>query len=291
MPTLLPNSAIVLLWTFGWLATGLPQPDLLAAPVAQDKKPVLSPQVADPDRAPLLPIPNLRAGELGPPNPDLQEVRRQTWPAELSHGEKVALQTYANEAFTVLNPALRTSGTVPASHARLHQRIQSAFMKAQPFRYRVEVVRFIQLDGPALDKFLAMIETSQRSGVPFVLKGYVSTSVGTAAGFDGNLEFHIRAVHGLDLMPVSLFPQEKELLLNHDSRFQTIAMRRVGKRHVIDCEQLMPSRRNAKPRDERSESRGPKSWLKRRGLDADADVDARNHLPYALVGGGGFAMR
>jgi hypothetical protein len=261
MPSVLKKTTVALLWALCWLPVGLP-PAVLAAPVAAvGKKPsALPPQVTDPDHAPLLPIPNVHPGQVGAPNPDLQEMRRQTWPADLCHGEKVALQAYANDAFAVLNQALRTSGTVPASHAKLHERIQSAFQKAQPFRHRVLVVRFIQLDGKVLNQFLDMVETSQKNDIPFVLEGYVSTSVGAAAGFNGNVQMRIRAVHGLDLMPVSLFPMEKEMLLNHHSSFQPTSIRRVGKQHIIECEQVMPSHRSFKPRDERSESRGSYPW-------------------------------
>jgi hypothetical protein len=204
----------------------------------------LTPQVTDPDNAPLLKIPQARQGRTGQPNPDLRRVQDHTWPPDLSFGEKIALQAYSNEAFTVLNGALRTSDTVPPAYAKLHDRIQSAFRKARPFRTPVVVVRGVEIKGQPLEDLLAALARA-RHGETFALKGYISTSVGKQLLFPGNVEFHIQAVHGLDLVPVSLFPEERELLLNHNSRFRLTRHRKDGDKHIIECAQVPPRKRPA----------------------------------------------
>jgi hypothetical protein len=82
-----------------------------------------------------------------------------------------------------------------------------------------------------------------RNGGTFVLKGYVSTSVTKKPVFGGNFEFHIEACHGLDLFPVSLFPEERELLLNHNCHYYFNRLRKVGTKYIVECTQLPPRKR------------------------------------------------
>jgi hypothetical protein len=199
-------------------------------------------QIDDPDKAPL---PRGRfaqgAGD-NSPNPALKHVREQTWPASMSHGEKVALQVYTSMNYRGINDGLRTRGAVPEKYAKVHQRLRSAFRKAKPFSPPVQVVRGLTLNGKALDDFLARLSDAHKTGKVLRLPGYHSTSVGDYSAFGGNIQLRIRAVHGLDARPVSHFPGEREMLLDHNSRFKVTAVKKMGSQHVIKCDQLPPGK-------------------------------------------------
>jgi hypothetical protein len=215
---------------------------LLAGPRVQ---PALD--LVDPDRAPLkLDLSGRMAGfdrqlPRGP-NPQLLRVQKQTWPPNLNHGEKIALQTYSENAFGNLNRELRSKGSVSPALALVHERLQSAFRKAQPFTPPIDVSRGIQLDGKSavLDNFLNGLRNAQKEAKPYVIPGYSSTSVGTNVLFGGNVHMHIKAVHGLDVYPVSLYPQEYELLLNHNARFLVKDIKMQNNLWLIYLDQLPP---------------------------------------------------
>jgi hypothetical protein len=209
--------------------------------------------LVDPDRAPLkLTLDGRMAGFARQlprgPNPDLLQVRKQTWPPDLTHGEKIALQTYSNVAFAQLNNELRTKGVVTPMFALVHERLQSAFRKAQPFDPPVVVSRGINLENKvALPAFLKGVELAKKEGKPFVIAGYSSTTVGPNVhpSFQGNIHLHIKAVHGLDVYPISLYPDEKEFLLNHNSTHVVKEIKMEQNRWIIQLEQIPPKMGNA----------------------------------------------
>jgi hypothetical protein len=225
----------------------LANPNDLSAPVA----------LVAPDAAPLHLVAFARQVPRWP-NPDLKRVQKQSWPADLSHGEKVALQTYTLETvpglkaygkefdkvYDPMNAELRSKGTVSPKFALLHERLQSAFRKAQPFAPPIEVSRGIfEGNTPQMQDFLKLMDATQKQGKPYVVRGYVSTSVGNKVRPPFDLRFvhlHIKVVHGLDVYPISLFPGEGEVLLNHNSNYLVRGMRMEGGRWHIDLDQLPP---------------------------------------------------
>jgi hypothetical protein len=198
-------------------------------------------QVQDPDNAPLLQTFFARQNQLREPNPSLKEIREQTWPPTLNHGERVALQAYSQNAFGSLNQELRTTGKPSKANAKLHERLQSAFGKAKPFHPPIKIARGAKLAGKTLTDFLNEVNTAQKNNSTFTMKGYLSCTVGdkVLAGFDGNINAHIHAVLGLDLLPVSLFPQENEFVLNHNSKFKVIQFKHIGTKYILECEQVL----------------------------------------------------
>src|ERR1043165_3365333 len=68
-------------------------------------------QLMDPDRTPLLLTAFARQNLRGP-NPDLLRAQEQTWPHDLSNGEKVSMQVYTeNIAYQPMNTDLRIALT------------------------------------------------------------------------------------------------------------------------------------------------------------------------------------
>jgi hypothetical protein len=204
--------------------------------------PLPSLDIVDPDRAPLI-LAGFYRQDLRGPNPELKRVQKHTWPPDLSHGEKVALQAYTgNEVYGKMNADLRTKGTVAPFHALVHERLQAAFKKAQPFDPPVLVSRGINIDpkGGALEAFLNELRQAQKEKKPYRMSGYVSCSVGANTGFGGNIKMQIMAVHGLDVVPISLYPEERELLLNHHSTFLVKDVKLEGNVWKIQLDQLPP---------------------------------------------------
>ncbi len=192
-------------------------------------------QISDPDKAKL-------EREGTKPNPVLKHVQEQTWPASLTHGEKVALQAYTKQAYTELNEGLRTKGTVPAEFEKVHVRLQSAFQKARPFSPPIKVVRGMNLQGEPLKDFLGLAAAAHRLNCSMRISGYISTAVGDEVdgAFKGNVELRIKAVHGLDALPVTPFPSEREFLLNHNTFFKVTGFKKAGNNYIIECEQQPP---------------------------------------------------
>jgi hypothetical protein len=204
--------------------------------------------VADPDRAPLLL--DLSGGRpagfarqvLRSTNPDLKRVQKETWPTNLTHGEKVALQAYsANHVYPILNKDLRDKGAPAPVLALIHDRLQSAFRKAQPFNPPVLVSRGLSIDNKGLNGFLKGFQDAQKDKTIYVMGGYVSCSVGPNVIFGGNVHMHINAVHGIDMFSISLYPEEREFLINHNSRFRVTDVKMMGNVWKIYLDQLPPT--------------------------------------------------
>jgi hypothetical protein len=221
-------------------------------------------ELIDPDRTPLKAdfgnwVAFSRLTAIRETNPDLQRVQKETWPAELTHGERVALQSFSGNAYAPINQALRSGGKIPALYELTHARIQSAFAKAPPFSPPLVVSRGVRLPDNVLNKFLQELKDSQKTGKPYVMKGYGSSTVGpnVLPGFRGNVDIHVKATHGLDLYPISLYPQEKEFLLNHASTYRVTKVEMVQGRWVVNLDQIPPKADGKAPAKPKAEAPAP----------------------------------
>jgi len=213
-------------------------------------------EMQDPDRAPLR-VPGVGTAAFArqdarDPNPDLAAVTEQTWPETLSNGEKVALQVYSGSGASMMNRALHTSGSVPPSYALVHDRLQSAFRKARPFSPPIDIARGVNLTPALIKTFIDNVKAAQKDNKPYVMPGYVSTTYGPKVlpGWASALvHVHIKAVHALDVYPVSLFPTEKEVLLNHNCSYRVTGVKQEGPRWIVNLEQLPPGKEAKKATD------------------------------------------
>ena len=149
------------------------------------------------------------------------------------------LQAYTGQAYAALNVSLRTTGAVPKELSKVHERMQSAFEKARPFDPPVKVSRGLTLQEKALTDFLSLVAASHRTGCAFRVTGYVSASVGETPAFMGNVILQIQAVHGLDVMPLTYYPSEREFLINHNSYFRVTGIKKNGSRYIIECDHVL----------------------------------------------------
>jgi hypothetical protein len=205
-------------------------------------------QLRDPENAKLLPALRSVTGKQQP-NPDLEAVREQVTPPNLTQGEKVAQQVYTFGGDGPINGALRKGEPVPEHLQAVHEKLESAFAKAPILKQPVSVLRGMDLPPEHLASFLHAALASKETGEPLAMAGYTSTATGAkmAPGFKGNIEVRIAAVHGLDMMPVSHFPQERELLLGNNSQFRVAKVEKTSKgKYIIHMEQVPPTEHSSK---------------------------------------------
>jgi len=171
-------------------------------------------------------------------NPVLAEVTRP----KLTLDEANALNAYTGEHFLSINPPL-WKGNIPSPpYDKTHQVMQEAFAKAKPFEVPLKVTRGLNFDaGAATDDFLKPFLDAAGQDTLVPLNGYISTGTsGTPGGFKGNIELVIVAKQGLDLLPYSDSPYEKELLLNHNTPVKVYSCKQSGGKWTVILEQILP---------------------------------------------------
>ncbi len=184
------------------------------------------------------PLPNQGSKPDNVPNKHLSDESRP----HLSATEAKAVQEYSSSAFEPLNQALRGGGDLPANELRLRrvqEGLQAAFTRARPLAAPVQVARGMNLGAAPLHEFATRMEDALKTGAAVKVGGYTSTSTGgIKPDFAGNVEVHITAKRGLDLGPYSYNPEEKELLLDHNSEFKPTKVERVGGKLIVHMEQV-----------------------------------------------------
>lgn len=145
---------------------------------------------------------------------------------KLTTAEQVAVQSYTGSMYRPLNTQLRKTGEPPPEFIEKFDALQSAFAKAKKLDPPVNVVRGMTLTPKEKAAFMGPVESALASGNPVELHGFVSTSVTDKpiSLFKGNVSLAIEATHGLDALPYTHYPHEKELILNHLSRFKVNAV-------------------------------------------------------------------
>lgn len=149
-----------------------------------------------------------------------------------------------------INDYLWSGKPLSGSNAAMDAELQEAFDSTPEFTNPVTVKRGLGLEGKVLPTLISQLEQSQKSGHPYTHAGYVSTTTSDAImGGDyggSNVVFTIKATHGLDAAPVSQFKGQDEVLLNRDSRFKVVSVKKTsppGKapKYAVEMEQLPPS--------------------------------------------------
>ena len=188
-----------------------------------------------------------------PPLPkiDDQTVRsRDTYPDDehlplflQEHTQKLSPQLHASvEKYTGsghyygINNHLRGRGTGSLSPEdnKIMVDVHHAILGTKPFPEPVTVWRGTRVhDSAEFAQKYAMLQAKHKSGEPFTMDGFVSTSLnpGVAKGFAGegptSVMFEIRARQGLYVNPVSQHDHERELVLDHKSKFRVAGFKEV----------------------------------------------------------------
>jgi hypothetical protein len=156
--------------------------------------------------------------------------------------EAKAVHFYTTEdGFKAMNPLLwKNQPLPPGPLADAHQALQDAFAKAQPFKER-KVNRGMNFKDPVeLASYLKPFQDAVNTDTLVPLTGYISTgSAGTPPDFNGNIEFVILAKKGLDVLPYSEYPAEKELLLDHNTLVKAHSCTDNGGKWTVVVEQML----------------------------------------------------
>jgi len=154
------------------------------------------------------------------------------------------LNTYTGSSYESINSPLH-EGKLPVSpYLELYQEIQAAFKNTKEFP-PVTVERGIDFkDSTKLKHFVQQFIDSEgkptKELVP--LKGFISTGTAGAPGDfkKGNISLKIIAKKGLDMGPYTKTPEEKELLLNHNTNFKVHGCEETGDKWFLVLEQMIP---------------------------------------------------
>jgi len=119
----------------------------------------------------------------------------------------------------------------------MYNDLQKQFAAAKPFGPPpIQVKRGISVDEATLKRLQSAAQASIDGKTAATMPGFTSTS--TDKAFNGNVQFVIQAIHGLDVRPYSHFPTETELLINHNAQYQVTKVEKVGDKLHIHMNQL-----------------------------------------------------
>lgn len=181
-----------------------------------------------------------KAGATNGPSDGVPDEAR---PADLTEDEKVAIQKYTGSAYRKINHALRNDDVVEPWAAKMKDDLDKAFAKAKPFKEPIDVVRDLRVQpGPDLEALLSQIHEAAAGNGTLRLPGYNSTALGGGIShFKGSVSLKIKARHGLDVRPYSHYPQERELLLDHNAGFRVQGIKKKSDgTYEVELEQLLP---------------------------------------------------
>jgi 2'-5' RNA ligase len=186
----------------------------------------------------LLPPQFAKPGHGNKPNKLLPDESRP----KLSLEEMIAVQKYTGSLYSGLNRFLRGVSTSENQDIidETHANLQKAFAKAKEMPTPIKVTRGLDIGDADIAKFIEQFEKAQAAGSSVSLLGYQSTSTSSEIShFVGNVQMQITARKGLDLKPYTHYPHESEFLLDHNTQVKVTGIKKVGKRYVLELEQVL----------------------------------------------------
>jgi len=197
-----------------------------------------------------------RTDTLHPANEGLPVHLRE--PAKsLPAGQRRAVEGYTAENYKEINANLRDGRDISPQMAAARDDVRAAIQAQQPFPEPVLAWRGLRVEDPkAAADLTNRLRDLLLTGQPLTMRGVVSTtldpSIATTGSFGadqaGGFTFEIRARKGLYVDEVSANEGERELLLDHGSKFRVVAIKeveapvgygRTGKRKMIQLEHIL----------------------------------------------------
>jgi hypothetical protein len=165
-------------------------------------------------------------------------------PADLTDAEREALKTYTGSSYSMVNRGLRGDLPPDGLQARYEQIIRdldSAFAKSRlpdpVVVHRGLGKTFAEHLGADVDKPETM---EALVGKVFTEQGFMSSSVGRNATFNGKVYLMIRVPRGyeaVNVMPISVFDdEEREVVVRRDARYVVHAAYKVGPAWHVEVE-------------------------------------------------------
>jgi hypothetical protein len=173
------------------------------------------------------------------PNRGLPDQARPT----LHEHEARAIKGYTIYA-KELNASLRSGDKLSEMDSKIHEGLTSAFGRAKDFKEPVNVYRGMRLPASDQGAFLKRITEAHARGEEITIPGYMSTSTSqkeakafaTAYNFPTRVVLEVKAKRGLDLQSFSYVPEQKEFLLDHNSKFTVGSVKKRGELTYVTLE-------------------------------------------------------
>jgi uncharacterized protein len=173
------------------------------------------------------------------PNRGLPDQARPT----LHEHEARAIKGYTIYA-KELNASLRSGDKLSEMDSKIHEGLTSAFGRAKDFKEPVNVYRGMRLPASDQGAFLKRITEAHAKGEEITIPGYMSTSTSqkeakafaTAYNFPTRVVLEVKAKRGLDLQSFSYVPEQKEFLLDHNSKFTVGSVKKRGELTYVTLE-------------------------------------------------------
>jgi uncharacterized protein len=173
------------------------------------------------------------------PNRGLPDQARPT----LHEHEARAIKGYTIYA-KELNASLRSGDRLSEMDSKIHEGLTSAFGRAKDFKEPVSVYRGMRLPASDQGAFLKRITEAHARGEEITIPGYMSTSTSqkeakafaTAYNFPTRVVLEVKAKRGLDLQSFSYVPEQKEFLLDHNSKFTVGSVKKRGELTYVTLE-------------------------------------------------------
>jgi hypothetical protein len=173
------------------------------------------------------------------PNRGLPDQARPT----LHEHEARAIKGYTIYA-KELNASLRSGDKLSEMDSKIHEGLTSAFGRAKDFKEPVNVYRGMRLPASDQGAFIKRITEAHAKGEEITIPGYMSTSTSqkeakafaTAYNFPTRVVLEVKAKRGLDLQSFSYVPEQKEFLLDHNSRFTVGSVKKRGELTYVTLE-------------------------------------------------------
>jgi hypothetical protein len=173
------------------------------------------------------------------PNRSLPDQARPT----LHEHEARAIKGYTIYA-KELNASLRSGDKLSEMDGKIHEGLTSAFSRAKDFKEPVSVYRGMRLPASDQGAFIKRITEAHAKGEEITIPGYMSTSTSqkeakafaTAYNFPTRVVLEVKAKRGLDLQSFSYVPEQKEFLLDHNSKFTVGSVKKRGELTYVTLE-------------------------------------------------------
>jgi uncharacterized protein len=173
------------------------------------------------------------------PNRGLPDQARPT----LHEHEARAIKGYTVYA-KELNASLRSGDKLSETDSKIHEGLTSAFGRAKDFKEPVSVYRGMRLPASDQGAFIKRITEAHAKGEEITIPGYMSTSTSqkeakafaTAYNFPTRVVLEVKAKRGLDLQSFSYVPEQKEFLLDHNSKFTVGSVKKRGELTYVTLE-------------------------------------------------------
>jgi hypothetical protein len=173
------------------------------------------------------------------PNRSLPDQARPT----LHEHEARAIKGYTVYA-KELNASLRSGDKLSEMDSKIHEGLTSAFGRAKDFKEPVNVYRGMRLPASDQGAFIKRITEAHAKGEEITIPGYMSTSTSqkeakafaTANNAPTKVVLEVKAKRGLDLQSFSYVPEQKEFLLDHNSKFTVGSVKKRGELTYVTLE-------------------------------------------------------